>query len=166
MKISIINRKNKENLIDKSKDIISDTSKFAIIEGYKIARANLMFSLSARDSKCVAITSWSKGEVKFLVKQRVIGNMHLAVNPQERPVRIQYGRRIMIESRRPFFEKRRDDHHFILFCNCGKSLRRRPGNTLRQRKIRMVLALAKILGFEELVRADNFRSLLSRFFCQ
>lgn len=64
MKISIINRKNKENLIDKSKDIISDTSKFAIIEGYKIARANLMFSLSARDSKCVAITSWSKGEGK------------------------------------------------------------------------------------------------------
>lgn len=41
-----------------------DSSKFAIVEGYKIARTKLMFSLSAKNNKFVAFTSWSKGEGK------------------------------------------------------------------------------------------------------
>ena len=44
--------------------VLSADSKFAIVEGYKIARTNLVFSLSAQNNNCVAITSWSKGEGK------------------------------------------------------------------------------------------------------
>lgn len=54
----------KSNGQGKTNEILSDNSKFAIIEGYKNARANLMFSLSANENNCVAVTSWSKGEGK------------------------------------------------------------------------------------------------------
>lgn len=50
--------------VDKSKNVINGDSKFAIVEGYKIARTNLVFSLSAAESKIVVVTSWSKGEGK------------------------------------------------------------------------------------------------------
>jgi len=49
---------------DKAKNVISSDSKFAIVEGYKIARTNLVFSLTAAKSNCAAVTSWSKGEGK------------------------------------------------------------------------------------------------------
>ncbi len=49
---------------DKARNVISNDSRFAIVEGYKIARTNLMFSLTANQSNCVAVTSWSKGEGK------------------------------------------------------------------------------------------------------
>ena len=49
---------------EKAKNVLTSDSKFAIVEGYKIARTNLVFSLTAQDSNCVAVTSWSKGEGK------------------------------------------------------------------------------------------------------
>ena len=49
---------------EKAKNVLSSDSKFAIVEGYKIARTNLVFSLTAQNSNCVAVTSWSKGEGK------------------------------------------------------------------------------------------------------
>lgn len=52
------------SITEKQKQILSDDSKFAIIEGYKTARTNLMFSLAAKDSKIVAVTSWSKSDGK------------------------------------------------------------------------------------------------------
>ena len=56
--------KKREISVDKPKDVITSDSKFAIVEGYKIARTNLVFSLTAQKSNCVALTSWSKGEGK------------------------------------------------------------------------------------------------------
>jgi capsular exopolysaccharide synthesis family protein len=50
--------------VEKAKNVISSDSKFAIVEGYKIARTNMVFSLTATNNNCVAITSWSKGEGK------------------------------------------------------------------------------------------------------
>lgn len=49
---------------EKAKNVLTSDSKFAIVEGYKIARTNLVFSLTAQESNCVAVTSWSKGEGK------------------------------------------------------------------------------------------------------
>ena len=43
---------------------LSDKSKFAIVEAYKAARTNIMFSLSAQEKKCFAVTSYSNGEGK------------------------------------------------------------------------------------------------------
>jgi capsular exopolysaccharide synthesis family protein len=57
-----INKKSKNT----SKNIseLSDKSKFAIVESYKAARTNIMFSLSASNKKIFAVTSYSKGEGK------------------------------------------------------------------------------------------------------
>ena len=63
MKLNL-RKKNVESAVDKPKNVISNDSKFAIVEGYKIARTNLVFSLTAMNNNCVAVTSWSKGEGK------------------------------------------------------------------------------------------------------
>lgn len=57
-------KKKKINYVDKSRNVINNDSKFAIVEGYKIARTNLVFSLSAADNNIAVVTSWSKGEGK------------------------------------------------------------------------------------------------------
>lgn len=43
---------------------LSDQNKFAIVESYKVARTNIMFSLAASEKKVFAVTSFSKGEGK------------------------------------------------------------------------------------------------------
>lgn len=63
MKLSL-KKKTVDSGMEKSKNVISNDSKFAIVEGYKIARTNLVFSLTAENNNCVAVTSWSKGEGK------------------------------------------------------------------------------------------------------
>ena len=65
--MKLINTKNKNKAdsgAEKAKNVLTSDSKFAIVEGYKIARTNLVFSLTAQNSNCVAVTSWSKGEGK------------------------------------------------------------------------------------------------------
>lgn len=69
MKLKIGNNKN-INIKAKasgSQPIISEKNKFAIVESYKVARTNIMFSLSATDKKTFAVTSYSKGEGKSTV---------------------------------------------------------------------------------------------------
>ncbi len=63
MKLSV-KKKKVDSGMDKAKNVISNDSKFAIVEGYKIARTNVVFSLTAMNNNCVAVTSWSKGEGK------------------------------------------------------------------------------------------------------
>lgn len=67
--MKLITKKNKDadtntNANEKAKNVLLSDSKFAIVEGYKIARTNLVFSLTAAENNCVAVTSWSKGEGK------------------------------------------------------------------------------------------------------
>lgn len=61
MKIGIPKR---NRTTERAKNVINDNSRFAVVEGYKIARTNLIFSLAADNGKIVAFTSWSKGEGK------------------------------------------------------------------------------------------------------
>lgn len=64
------NTNNKKNS-DKRTESISGKSKFAIVESYKAARTNIMFSLSADDDKIFAVTSYSKGEGKSTVSSNL-----------------------------------------------------------------------------------------------
>ena len=65
MKIKLPGQKNKDiRNKKKAKGVISEKNKFAIVEAYKSARTNIMFSLSATDKKAFAITSYSKGDGK------------------------------------------------------------------------------------------------------
>lgn len=63
-------------------DAISEQSKFAIVESYKSARSNIMFSLSAEDQKIFAVTSYAKGEGKSTVS----ANLAISFSKMERKV--------------------------------------------------------------------------------
>lgn len=63
-------------------ETISDKSKFAIVESYKSARSNIMFSLSADDDKIFAVTSYSKGEGKSTVS----ANLAISFSKMEKRV--------------------------------------------------------------------------------
>ena len=52
-------------------EAISEKGKFAIVESYKSARTNIMFSLSADDNKAFAVTSYSKGDGKSTVSSNL-----------------------------------------------------------------------------------------------
>ena len=69
MKIKV-GKKNKKNT-EMRAETLSDKSKFAIVESYKSARTNIMFSLSADDNKAFAVTSYSKGEGKSTVSSNL-----------------------------------------------------------------------------------------------
>ena len=70
MKIKLGN-KNNRNKGEMRTETLSDKSKFAIVESYKAARTNIMFSLSADDQKLFAVTSYSKGEGKRTVSSNL-----------------------------------------------------------------------------------------------
>jgi capsular exopolysaccharide synthesis family protein len=81
MKIKI-GKKNKNNDAEMRTETISDKSKFAIVESYKSARSNIMFSLSADDDKLFAVTSYSKGEGKSTVS----ANLAISFSKMEKKV--------------------------------------------------------------------------------
>ena len=62
--MKLIPKVKSKDVREKNKSVLSGDSKFAIVEGYKIARTNLVFSMVAENNNCFAVTSWSKGEGK------------------------------------------------------------------------------------------------------
>lgn len=62
--MKLISRKKRLGTTEKIKNVLTNDSKFAIVEGYKSARTSIVFSIVAEENPCVAVTSWSKGEGK------------------------------------------------------------------------------------------------------
>lgn len=81
-KTSIFKKKKNKNSIPTSPESLSNKSKFAIVESYKAARTNIMFSLSAVDKKMFAVTSYSKGEGKSTVS----ANLAISFSKMEKKV--------------------------------------------------------------------------------
>lgn len=83
MKIKLFGKKkNEAEFAGASAGTLSDKSKFAIVESYKSARTNIMFSLSAVDKKIFAVTSHSKGEGKSTVS----ANLAISFSKMEKRV--------------------------------------------------------------------------------
>ncbi len=85
MKIKLFNKEKKSKNKNKTTSQIlelSDKSKFAIVESYKLARTNIMFALSADDKKVFAVTSHSKGEGKSTVS----ANLAISFSKMEKRV--------------------------------------------------------------------------------
>ena len=49
------------------------------------------------------------GEVELLVVERIVGDVHLAVEAEDRPVGVEDDRRVVVDPRRPPLEDRADD---------------------------------------------------------
>ncbi len=101
-------------------------------------------------------------EVEFLVKKRVVRDVHLPVLAHQRAVRIHDGGGVMINPRRAALEKRGDDDHPALPRDLAERGGRGAGNRLRQREVLVVLDLAKVLRAEKLRQADHVRPLARR----
>lgn len=81
MKKKLLNKVNHKK-VQNSSMTLSDKSKFAIVESYKAARTNIMFSLSAVKQKMFAVTSYSKGEGKSTVS----ANLAISFSKMEKRV--------------------------------------------------------------------------------
>lgn len=82
MNIKLFNKSKKSKKSSSQRIELSEKSKFAIVESYKLARTNIMFSLSADDKKIFAVTSHSKGEGKSTVS----ANLAISFSKMEKKV--------------------------------------------------------------------------------
>src|ERR1039458_4746666 len=97
-------------------------------------------------------------EVGLFVVERVVGNVHLAVEPAQRTIGIEDGRGVVIDAGRPLFEHRCNYDDAVLACGGGEFIAGRAGNGLGQVEERMIFSLAKILRLKKFRQADNLRA--------
>ena len=103
-------------------------------------------------------------EIKFLVEERVVGNVHLAIDAEERAVGVDDGGGVVIKAGGALLEKRGDDDDGMFFGEFLKGGGAGAGDGLGQFEIIVVLALAEILGAEQFLGADDLRALLGGAF--
>ncbi len=94
------------------------------------------------------ITQIPGGEIEFLVVQRVIGDVHLAVDPAQRAIVLQQGNGVVIKPGRPALEEGSDYHYLLFLGDSSKPLCGRAGDRLRQVEELGIFALAEILRAE------------------
>ena len=70
-------------------------------------------------------------KIKLFVIERIVGNVHLAVLPEETSIGIQNGASVVIHARRTAFEKGYDERDFLFFGDLRQSFRRGPGHGFR-----------------------------------
>ena len=95
------------------------------------------------------------GEIKLLVVVRVIGDVHLPVEPGLRAIGIEDHRGVVEEAGRAALEDARHDDDTMRLRGSGDALGERPGHDLRLREPPMLLCLAGILPGEQLLEADD-----------
>ena len=104
-------------------------------------------------------------EIKLLVEQRIIGNVHLAIDAEQRAVRVDDRRRVVINARRALLEERGDDHHLVFLRELLKRVGARAGNRFGQFEVFVVFALAEILRAKQFLRADDLRAVFREPLC-
>src|ERR1039458_7023489 len=97
----------------------------------------------------------ARSEIKLFVVERVVGNVHFAVDAAQHAIRIEDRGRVVIEARRALLEERGDQHDFILPGSGGELLRAHAGDWLREIEQSGIFALAEILRLKELGQADD-----------
>ncbi len=106
-----------------------------------------------------AKTKIARREIEFFAVERVVRDVHLAIEAQQRTVRVDDGRGVVIKARGAFFEQGNDDDHALALRKLLKRFGGGTGDRFGEFEIRMVLALAKIKRAEQFLRADDLRAL-------
>ena len=97
-------------------------------------------------------------EVVLLVVERIVGDVHLAIEAGDGALGIQRDGGVVVEARRAPLEQRSDDGDLRLARHLGQPGRRGTGNGLGQIEQAQVFALAEILRAEKLRQADDLRA--------
>jgi hypothetical protein len=85
--------------------------------------------------------------------------VHLAIHTEQRAVGVDHGRSVVVEPSRALLEQRDDDDGAVLLREARERVGRRAGNGLGEREESMILDLAEILRSEQLLRADDLRTI-------
>src|SRR6266487_1529942 len=80
-------------------------------------------------------------EIKLLVVERIVRDVHLPVRAEQRTVRINDGGRVVIDAGRAPLEERGDDDHLVFAGELLKDVRARAGNRLGEFEILVVFGL-------------------------
>ena len=104
----------------------------------------------------------ARREVEFLVKQRVVRDVHLPVFAEVRAVGVDDRSGVVVEARAAFFEKRGDDDDAALLRQPGHRRGARAGDLLGELEVFVILDLAEILRGEKLLQADDLRAAVRR----
>jgi hypothetical protein len=105
--------------------------------------------LKARKSKI------ARGEIEFLVVQRIVRNMHLAIFARQRSVRVDHHCRVVVNARRTPLKKRRDDDNLFFPGKIPKRVGARARDGFRELEIPMIFALAKVARAKQLLETNN-----------
>ncbi len=105
----------------------------------------------------------ARGEVELFVVRRIVGDVHLAVDPANLSIGVDHGCGVVIQARGPTLEQRRDDHDLRLTRGLAKRLRARTGNRLGEVERVVVFALGDVQRPEQLRQANKPRATSSGF---
>src|SRR5882672_7462301 len=92
----------------------------------------------------------ARREIELLVIGRVVGDVHLAVDPLQRAVGLDDRRRVVVQPRRATLEQRRDHHDARRARDLAERLGTGAGDWLGQIEERVIFALADVQRAEQL----------------
>src|SRR5690606_14297310 len=101
-------------------------------------------------------------EVVLLVIERIVGNVHLPVYAEQRPIRIHYHGGVVVEAGRPLLENRNDEDDLELAGELPEPLGGGAGDRLREVESLGLGYLAEVGCVEELLQADDLSAAPSR----
>ncbi len=103
------------------------------------------------------------GEVKLFVVPWVVGDVHLAIDAECRAVVVEQHSRVVVQSRRAAFEKRRHEDDLVFLGRSSKRFARRAGDRLGEVEHAMVFGLAEVEAAKEFLQANDLRPGRGRF---
>lgn len=110
-----------------------------------------------------AKTEISGRKIKLFVKQRVLRDVHFAVDAQEGAVGVDDGGGVVIEAWGAFFEQGGNDDDTVFFGEGLKCLGAGSGDGFSKLELGVILRLAKVLGAKKLLGADDLSPLFGGF---
>ena len=102
-------------------------------------------------------------EVELLEEQRIVRDVHLAVDAEQRAIGIDDCRRVVVEARGALLEERSDDHDAQFGGERAEAIGGGAGNGFRQIEQPRVFFAAEILRAEQFLQADDLRALSRGF---
>src|SRR5579859_3408738 len=111
----------------------------------------------------VGETQIARREIKLLVVERIVWDVHLAIKPEQRAIGVEHYRRIVIKTGGAALEDRRDDDDVQLARELAERFGGGTGDRFGQVKIVGIFFAAEILRAEKLFETDDLRAALGCF---
>ena len=118
--------------------------------------------------RCILKPRSPGGEVKLLVVERVVGDVHLAIDVDDVVLRgvacvVEDGGSVVVQPRRAAFKEAGDECDLVVADDFGKSRGAGAGDGFRDAEEFMLFALAEVLRAEEFGQADELCAAFSGF---